>query len=154
MTETFAAIGAFSTFAIAVTLIGAAAFVIISSVTEWLQTKQALTSSTDNLLKTQRALMEANNKLNERVRALEEERESNGKKDLLAKRLLSIIESETRELQAQVERLAAERDNLAKDLADSMEQLSAERERFREASSTVLDAVHQVERTVSNYWNK
>ena len=57
-------------------------------------------------------------------------------------------------LQAQVERIAAERDNLAKDLADSMEQLSAERERFREASSTVLDAVHQVERTVSNYWNK
>jgi len=73
MTEAFAAVGTFATFAVAVTLIGAAVFVIISSVTEWLQTKQALASSTENLLKTQRALMEANNNLNERVKALEEE---------------------------------------------------------------------------------
>jgi len=79
MTEAFAVVGAFATFAIAAIMLGAVVVVIVSSVKEWLQTKRVLTSSTKNLLDTQRALMEANNKLNERVKTLEEERELRGK---------------------------------------------------------------------------
>lgn len=74
MTEAFAVVGAFATFAVAVIFIGAVVIVVIQSIKEWLQTKKSLTHSTENLVKTQSALMKANNKLNERVRALEEGR--------------------------------------------------------------------------------
>lgn len=73
MTEVFAAVGVFVTVVVAVILIGLVAFVVITSIKEWLRARNEIVRTTKYLADTQQMLMTANNELNRRLTALESE---------------------------------------------------------------------------------
>lgn len=73
MTEVFAAVGVFVTVVVAVILLGFVAFVVITSIREWLRARNEIVRTTKYLADTQQMLMTANNELNRRLTALESE---------------------------------------------------------------------------------
>lgn len=73
MTEVFAAVGVFVTVVVAVILLGLVAFVVITSIKEWLRARNEIVRTTKYLADTQQMLMTANNELNRRLTALESE---------------------------------------------------------------------------------
>lgn len=73
MTEVFAAVGVFVTVVVAVILLGFVAFVVITSIKEWLRARNEIVRTTKYLADTQQMLMTANNELNRRLTALESE---------------------------------------------------------------------------------
>ena len=73
MTEVFAAVGVFVTVVVAVILLGLVAFVVVTSIKEWLRARNEIVRTTKCLTDTQQMLMTANNELNRRLTALESE---------------------------------------------------------------------------------
>ena len=73
MTETFAAIGAFATFAVAATMLTAVAVLLITSIKNWLVAKNEIIRTTKSLTAVQTNLIQAHKDLRKRLEILESE---------------------------------------------------------------------------------
>lgn len=73
MTEAFAAVGAFATFAVAAMILVMVAALLVTSIKNWLLAKSEIVRTVERLAETQAMLMKANNNLNERLKSLESE---------------------------------------------------------------------------------
>lgn len=71
MTESYAAIGVFTVFAISACILAVSCWMVYTSIRDWIRAKHRMVDATDHMLKTQKALIEAHNRLNARVTAIE-----------------------------------------------------------------------------------